>query len=55
MTSASSGSSMSPHAEKGQLLLFPADDSLQASLNGGAYSQQESGKRTRLVTLLQAS
>ena len=52
MASASSGGSMSLQAEKGQPWLFPADDSLQTSLNDGTYSQQEPAKRGRLVTLL---
>ena len=52
MASASSGGSMSLQAEKGQPWLFPADDSLQTSLNDGTYGQQEPAKRGRLVTLL---
>jgi hypothetical protein len=43
---------MSLHAEKGQQLLFPANNSLHTSVNDGTYSQQEPGKRGRLVTLL---
>ena len=52
MASASSGGSMSVQAEKGELLLFPADDSLQSSLIDTTYTQQEPGKRGRLETLL---
>src|SRR5215471_13641600 len=52
MDAASPSGRMSLQAEKGQLLLLPADDSLQTSLNDSTYSQQKPGKRGRLVTLL---
>jgi DNA modification methylase len=52
MASTSSSGSMSLHAEKGQLRLFPAHDAPQSSLHGGAQSPQEPDKRARLVTLL---
>ena len=52
MASASTDGSRALQVETGQLRLFPADDSLHTSLNYSTYSQQERGKRGRLVALL---